>query len=420
MAQNILLSVLLVLSFNVVASDYVIDDIQFLGNKNTRDEVLLRELGFTRGAQVPETKINRGRQAIMALGLFASVKTSLEPTQTGHRLLVIVREKQFFLTTPVLNISGDGDRTYGVTSRAENLFGLNQQLKASVKRKQYRNADIKHESRVQLSYRAPRIANSRFDMELAVYRERALLHEQRSNQAGRYERHLSDGLVSIATPLGFSEPYKSWTVSVGLQRQDFEHTFLAGSPGLFFDASVYGLISRIEKKNIALLSEGRDGWHYGYELRRLTTANRTLYRHLGFYHSYQHLGSPRRAQIHVRVRVGSCSESVFGEPCFNLGGDATIRGIRRGSLRGNSFILTYTQLLVPLLPGGPIKGSVFADVGAAQPHDQANPAKLSGGLGVGIMWRAKRFVRTDIRLEVARGLGRDGKSRFYAATSMLF
>ncbi len=148
---------------------------------------------------------------------------------------------------------------------------------------------------------------------------------------------------------------------------------------------------------------------------------RTLYRHLVFYRSYQYLESLGQSQIHVRVRVGSCSESVFGEPCFNLGGDATIRGIRRGSLKGDSFILTNAQVLVPLLPGWPIKGSVFADVGAAtQPHDQANPAKLSGGLGFGIIWRVKKLVRTDIRLEVARGLGRDGKSRFYAATSLLF
>ena len=125
--------------------------------------------------------------------------------------------------------------------------------------------------------------------------------------------------------------------------------------------------------------------------------------------------------MHVRVRVGSCSESVFGEPCFNLGGDATIRGIRRGSLKGDSFVLTNAQLLVPLLPGWPIKGTAFVDVGAAtQSRNQVNPTKLSAGLGFGMIWQVKRFVRTDIRVEIARGLGREGKSRFYAATSMLF
>jgi len=39
---------------------------------------------------------------------------------------------------------------------------------------------------------------------------------------------------------------------------------------------------------------------------------------------------------------------------------------------------------------------------------------------VGLVWKLKRFVRTDVRVELARGFGANGGNRVYAATSVLF
>ena len=177
----------------------------------------------------------------------------------------------------------------------------------------------------------------------------------------------------------------------------------------------------MDNKKITLIADRPKGWHYGYELRRTTTAGKIIYQNLVFYHIYQYLNLGKRVEIHSRVRAGSCSRSVFGDPCFRLGGDATIRGIRRGSLKGDSFILSNTQLLVPLVSEWPLKGTAFLDVGVTgHSHEETSPKALSAGVGIGIVWKLPRFVRTDIRLEVARGVGPRGKNRIYGATSMLF
>jgi len=39
---------------------------------------------------------------------------------------------------------------------------------------------------------------------------------------------------------------------------------------------------------------------------------------------------------------------------------------------------------------------------------------------VGLVWKLKRYVRTDVRVELAHGFGAKGGNRVYAATSMLF
>ena len=183
------------------AIDYQITDIRISGNKRTRPEILLRELGFSVGMTVSAAEIEKGRNSIMALGLFTTVETRLHPTKAGHLLRVHIREKYFFLPVPIVNVSGDGDWTYGVMSQTENLLGLNQQLKVMFRHKIYHDADIKREDRLQIRYQTPRIANSLFGLELGLYRERALLDEARQKRAGSYERQLTGAGITVSGPV---------------------------------------------------------------------------------------------------------------------------------------------------------------------------------------------------------------------------
>ena len=136
------------------AIDYQITDIRISGNEKTRQEILLRELGFSGGMTVSAAEIEKGRKSIMALGLFTTVETRLHPTKTGHRLWVDVREKYFFLPVPIVHLSGDGDWTYGIMSQTGNLLGLNQQLKVMFRHKVYHDADIEREDRLQIRWHA--------------------------------------------------------------------------------------------------------------------------------------------------------------------------------------------------------------------------------------------------------------------------
>ena len=220
-----------------VAIDYQITDIRISGNEKTRREILLRELDFSAGMTVSAAEIEKGRKSIMALGLFTTVETRLHPTKTGHRLWVHVREKYFFLPVPIVHLSGDGDWTYGVMSQADNLLGLNQQLKLMFRHKVYHDADIEREDRLQIRYQTPRIANSLFGLELGLYRERALLDEARQKRAGSYERRLTGGGITVSRWLRAAGPSRGWRMSVGLQQQAYEHTLLSGDAGLLFNAA---------------------------------------------------------------------------------------------------------------------------------------------------------------------------------------
>ena len=404
------------------AIDYQITDIRISGNEKTRRGILLGELGFSAGMTVSAAEIEKGQKSIMALGLFTTVETRLQPTKTGYRLWVHVREKYFFLPVPIVHLSGDGDWTYGVMSKTDNLLGLNQQLKVMFRHKVFHDTNIKREGRLQIRYQTPRVANSLFGLEFGFYRERALLDEVRQRRAGSYERRLTGGGITVSRWLRAAGPSRGWRMSVGLQRQAYEHTLLSGDAGLLFNTGVFTVLTRLENKMITASADHRTGQHYGYELQNITPGvRRTISRHFGFYRSYQDFGFGKAAQLHTHLRAGVCSGSVFGNPCFSLGGDTTIRGVRRDTLEGDMFVLSNVQLLIPLAGTQYIRGVVFLDAGAvAGSISRATPRQSAVGVGAGLVWKMTRFVRTDIRIELAHGLGAKGGNRVYAATSMLF
>jgi outer membrane protein assembly factor BamA len=404
------------------AIEYQITNIQIKGNGKTRQEIFLRELGFRTGMTVSAAEIEEGRKAIMALGLFTTVETRLHPTNTGHRLLVHVQEKYFFLPLPIVNLSGDGDWTYGVTTQADNLLGLNQQLNVMFRRKIYHNADIERQDRLQIRYQTPRIMNSLFGLELRFYREQALLDEVRQKRVGTYDRRLTGGGITLSRWLHLVGPSRGWRMSLGLQKRAYEHTLLSGDADLLFNADVFTVSARLENKMIKTLTDRRIGQHYGYESKNsVPEVGRPVNQHFGFYRSYQDFGSGKLGQLHTHLRMGACSGSVFGNFCFSLGGDTTIRGVGRDSLKGDVFLLSNVQLLIPVAGEQYIRGVIFLDAGAtADSISIATPPRSAVGVGAGLVWKLKRFVRTNVRVEFAHGFGVNGSNRVYAATNMLF
>ena len=148
-------------------------------------------------------------------------------------------------------------------SKTDNLLGLNQQLKVMFRHKIYHDADIKREDRLQIRYQTPRIANSPFGLELGLYRERALLDEARQKRAGSYERQLASGGITVSRWLRAEGPSRGWRMSVGLQRQAYEHTLLSGDAGLLFNAGVFTILARLENKMVKASADRRPGQHEG-------------------------------------------------------------------------------------------------------------------------------------------------------------
>jgi outer membrane protein insertion porin family len=421
--QGVLVVLLWLISLPALAITYKLEQISISGNDTTHAEVILKELGFSAGETIDHNDIALARKMLMSLGLFRSVKTSLYPAGDAYRLLIKVKEKIFFVPVPIMNISGDGDRTYGITARNDNFLGLNQEFKASLRRKDYHKADIEYENRLELLYRAPKALVQTADIELGFYSERVRLDERRGRLSGQYQRALTSSRFLVSAPIPRETMIaETWSVSLGFERQTYDHWLISGDPGLFFDTEALTLIVGVRNSNLELLSGWRKGWEYGYDIRRTVSDGNETYQSQGFFKNYRHGFLLDFLQVNSRAHFGWCSGSIFGDPCFGLGGDSTIRGVTRSSVEGNSFILGNIQLLTPLQPGNKlIKGTVFADLGMTMPEKAENRKdNLVVGFGVGLVWKLRWFVRTDIRLEVARGVRKQDKTRLYGATSLLF
>ena len=422
--QGILAVLLWLISSSVFATTYKLEQISIYGNDTTRDEVILRELGFSVGQLVSDDEVAKARKMLISLGLFSTVKTSLSQADGAYRLLIQVKEKVFFVPIPIMNVSGDGDRTYGITIRNHNFLGLNQELKLSLRHKDYYQADIEYENRFNTLYRAPKALFQTVDIELGYYSERARLDEHRGRFSGQYQRSLASGLFLISAPilLRDTKENESQSVSLGFERQIYEHRLISGDPGLFFDTKVITLIAGVRQSDIELVSGWRQGWEYGYDIRQTLSDEHVTYQSHGFLNNYRQGFILDFLQVNSRASFGWCSGSIFGDPCFGLGGDSTIRGVARHSIEGNAFILGNIQLLVPVkFVGQLIKGTVFADVGLTVPQEVASPKEnFVAGFGVGLVWKLQRFVRTDIRLEAAKGARKGDKLRIYGATTLLF
>ena len=196
--QGILAVLLWLISSSVFATTYKLEQILIYGNDTTRDEVILRELGFSVGQLVSDDDVAKARKMLISLGLFSTVKTTLHQADGSYRLLIQVKEKVFFVPIPIMNVSGDGDWTYGITARNDNFLGLNQELKVSLRHKDYYQADIEYENRFNTLYRAPKALFQTADIELGYYSERARLDERRGRLGGQYQRSLTSGLFLIS------------------------------------------------------------------------------------------------------------------------------------------------------------------------------------------------------------------------------
>lgn len=92
----------------------VIAAIEFSGNEQTRERVLLQEMSVKVGDPVDPAAIERSRQAIMNLGLFKSVRADLQDGPEGKVLHISVEEKLYILPLPRLDAKPDGSYSYGM------------------------------------------------------------------------------------------------------------------------------------------------------------------------------------------------------------------------------------------------------------------------------------------------------------------
>lgn len=404
-------------------TDEVITGIRFAGNKTTRPQTMLQEMVLGIGDPADPSKIERSRQDIMDLGLFKSVDADLLPDGDGQILQITVDEKRYFFALPKLNRSGDGDVSYGAEVQFDNLFGRNQKLEASLRQKNLSDGDVDEKKTFDIDFTYPRIRGSPFQLDLELELEESDLDEERRGETGRFERQ-ADGLRLLVSRWKDSAgPSKGWRYSAGISWRQFDHTFISGNPDLFFDARVVSFLGAVAFDDVNDFLYSRSGRAYGYELEAASSAlgsDTDYFRHFLFYRRYMPVTTKPHTTLNYQLRVGAATDTTFGEPAFGLGSSSSLRGFGRDSIEGDIFLLGNIEFMTPIFNRNALRVAVFADVGNAYDHlDEIDSAGLKLGLGFGIRYKLKSFVRTDIRLDIARGVD-GGETKVYGSTKLPF
>lgn len=419
----ILASILVLASAGAAAESYDVSAIEFRGNETTQPSTLLQELTFEAGDAVSDEQIEAGRQAIMNLGLFKRVSADLEARGGDTVLIYTINEKRYLLVLPRLSRSGDGDWSWGARVRWDNVGGLNRRFDIGVRRKDLKSSDIQQEDQISLEYLMPRVWGSVWDLGFDFRFEDIEIDEERGELQGRYNQQLDSLRVDVSRWLREKGPSQGWRVDGQLRYEDYVNDYLSGDTGLYFDTRVVTLSAGIEYRDVTELLYSRTGRQFGYDVEAASDdwgSESSYVRHSAFYRRYQHVTEREHTNFNYQLRYGTSSGSIFGDPSYSIGGNSTMRGYDRESLEGESYFIANLEFMTPMFGHNTFRGALFADIGGAFEDSLSfEPTELEVGLGVGIRYKLRSFVNTDLRLDVAHGLD-DGDTKVYGSTELSF
>ncbi len=406
-----------------MAESYFISEIEFRDNEKTKPSTMLQELEFGPGETVSDDDIERGRQSIMNLGLFRRVSADLERRDGDTVLIYTVYEKRYLLVLPRLSRSGDGDWSWGARLRWDNVGGRNRRLDIGVRRKDLKGGDVEQEDQLSVEYLLPRVWGSPWDLGFEVRSEDIEIDEERGELAGRYNQELDSLRIDFSRWLRETGPSQGWRVHGQVRYEDYANTYLSGDTGLFFDTSVVALTFGIEYRDITDLLYSRTGREFGYEVESASDAygsESSYVRHSAWYRGYHHVTDREHTNFNYQVRYGTSSGTIFGDPSYGLGGNSTLRGFERDALEGESYFITNVEFITPLFGHNTFRGALFADIGGAfEDSASFDASELEVGVGLGIRYKLRAFVRTDLRLDIGYGID-GGETKVYGSTETSF
>jgi outer membrane protein assembly factor BamA len=402
----------------------LITEIRFAGNKRTRARTMLQEMLVRPGDPADPDKVERSRQAIMDLGLFNSVEAELLPDPRGKILQISVDEKTYTLPLPVLSRNADGDITYGARLRMDNLHGLNQTLDVQYKIKQVSDNDLDDEKQASIEYVYPRVGGSPYQIEFLAEQQASQNDEVEDGAEARYDEDISTLRVRVARWFGLRGPSHGWRINAGLLWNDIDRQFVSGTPGLLGEGTVVTLLTGIEFTDVRDYLYSRAGVEYGYDLAiadESLGSDESFTKHEVYYRAYMPVLKHRpHTNLNVQLRMGTASRSLFGEEFFSVGGSDSLRGFDRDDIKGNAYVLGNVEFLTPIFGERLVRGVLFADVGNAyDSFSDIDLGDLKTGVGVGLRWKVKTFVKVDVRVDAAYATD-TGDSKLYVGTDSTF
>ncbi len=406
------------------ADDAPIRRIEIQGNEKTEQEVIDQEIIIREGDPFDPEKMELSRQNIMDLGLFRSVEVVSRDTPEGVEITFLVDEKRFWYFVPVFSRGSDGDITWGARLQMDNLFGRNNELTIRAKRTDLQDTDIQEEETLEFEYFYPRIFGSPYDFRIHYDYDKADIEEQRENLTGDYLRDKNSWGVTLSKWLEEEGPSKGLRFTIGFRSEDYDHTYLRGDPNLFGDVLVNSLIAGLEYIDVVDHGSYRSGKHYGMETelaQPVLGSEETLTTQNLFYRRYIPVNREKRHNLNFQLRFAVTSSSLFGDSTYQITGGTAVRGYDRDSIEGNSYYVANIEYLRPVANRENLRSAYFIDVGDAfEKFGDFTFRDPKVGIGVGLRWKIRAFVRTDLRLDIAQGLGSDGETKVYAGTRATF
>lgn len=384
-------------------------EIRFAGNEVTRPKVMLRELPFAVGDTVDAAAVERGRQAILDLGLFRSVTAEQARGPTGLVVTYTVREKWYVLPTPRVDANGDRQYSYGTQLSWDNLWGLNHSLLILGQQRDLQIEGVGKETQYFLGYYAPFVADSRWSLGFnASFTERPV-----SSSLGLYEERFESSQLLATRSLSPGPRSQGWTVGTGLywQRQDTDGVVepygqaTAALATLAYRDLRFRVFSEDGFQAATRLETARQGLGSDYDYTRLG----------GGATRFWSLGETPHQTLHLRGDLGLNWQGPEGRNSYGLGGTYNLRGYDPDFIVGDAYYRLAVEYLRPV-GWRWLRMLVIAEAGTTGrgPGDLPDN-RVYSSLGLGLRLRLPAFVNFEVEAGVALPLSGGGGMRVFGS-----
>jgi len=405
----------------------VIAEIRFEGNDTTKEVVLRQELTVAPGDPVSRERIEESRQAIMNLGLFKRVRARVEPLGEapgeGDQIVVFdVSEKWYVLPLPKFDQDADGDYAYGFELTWENFLGYNQRLELlhETTERDDGNKEVKRE----FAYDIPRIPRTDLGLSLFLRRtDSTPLIEDAVLGDGVYDLQRDSFGWTASRWLTRSGPSRGWRGSVGNDIFKDNYEYQQGVEGLVIDRKIVETWLGAAYHAVYEHPWHREGYEYGwtFAVSSHEFGSDDGYQRLDLFHrGYSHPVFWGNDNLNTQVRLGYGRGYDDEVHAYSIGSSKTLRGYeRQPDLRGDVLALVNLEYLKPILGYRSLRGALFADIGNVYDTDAVDLTELEVGGGLGLRWKIRALVRTDLRVDIA--WGRDQEDyEIYVGTKQAF
>ena len=384
-------------------------EIRFVGNRVTRPKVMLRELPFAAGEPADASAVERGRQAILDLGLFKSVQAVREQTAAGVVVTYTVREKWFVLPTPRVDANGDRQYSYGAQLSWDNLWGLNHSLLILGQQRDLQFEGVGKETQYVLGYFAPFVADSRWSLGF----DGSYVERPRLTVDGSYEERFQSLQLIGTRALSPGPPSQGWRIGTGVfwQRQDTDR--LVAPYG-----EATAPVATLSYRDLRFRVYSEEGFQAGARLETAVEGVGSDYAYTRFGAGatrFLALGDTPHQSLHLRGDIGLNWQGPPGRNSYALGGSYTLRGYDPEFLVGDGYYRVAAEYLRPV-GWRWLRLLVIAEAGSTgrDPADLPDN-RVYCSVGLGLRLRLPTFVNVEVEAGVAWPLSGGGGLRVFGS-----